>query len=69
MPTFKELIVTGHEVIDPIKRKIWRFKEGEFWFDDGYMFVCQPPRYITSESRLTNIISLSDVAHYKESNK
>lgn len=69
MPSFKELIITGHETTDPIKRKIWRFKDGEFLFENGFMLVVQPARYVTSHSRVTSVIPLSEILKYEENNK
>ncbi len=69
MPSFKHLIITGREVSDPIKRKSWKFKEGEFLFEGGFMMVIQPPRYVTNEVRTTTVIPLSEIAYYVENNK
>jgi hypothetical protein len=69
MPSFKQLIITGHETTDPIKRKIWRFKDGEFSFEGGYMMVVQPARYVTTDVRTTTVIPLSEISNYQENNK
>ncbi len=72
MPTFKQLIITGHETPDPVKTKTWRFNDGEFSYQNDFLLVTIPPRHCTilpNQKRVTHVIPLLEIHTISENNK